>query len=148
MHDALQADEEHSEQQALQLSTTAQEAEVAWKLARKNVHIAFSNLASAFYRMMGEPPSKQRNVPELNSLLIQNHMLASQISAAIPILASVKSLPESIASALTYVENTLSGQDTPPPGNQTIPVEWEALAYPLKQMQRAAQLIQREMRGL
>ena len=149
MQDALQPDAENmTEQQPLQLSEAAQEAQLAWRLARKNVHIAFSNFASAFYRMMGEPPSQQRNVPELNSLMIQNHMLASQISAAIPILASVKSLPESIVDTLAYVEEALSEQDTQPPVNQTIPTEWEALAYPLRQMQRAAQLIQREMRGL
>ncbi|WP_353172226.1 FUSC family protein [Paracandidimonas soli] len=147
MQDALQAGG-NAAAQPLQLSEAAQEAELAWKLARKNVHIAFSNFASAFYRMMGEPPSKQRNVPELNSLLIQNHMMASQISAAIPILASVKTLPETIAATLAYVEGTLSGQDAQPPAHQSIPEEWESLAYPLKQMQRAAQLIQREMRGL
>ncbi|WP_205584487.1 hypothetical protein, partial [Pseudomonas aeruginosa] len=31
------------------------DADLAWRLARKNVHIAFSNFAEAFYRMMSEP---------------------------------------------------------------------------------------------
>ena len=69
------------------------DADLAWRLARKNVHIAFSNFAEAFYRMMSEPKSHQVNVPELNNLLIQNHVLASQITAAIPTLAALPQTP-------------------------------------------------------
>ena len=73
---------------------------MAWRLARKNVHIAFSNFAEAFYRMMSEPKSHQVSVPELNNLLIQNHVLASQITAAIPILAALPATPEAVQRAL------------------------------------------------
>src|SRR3546814_10450421 len=49
------------------LDAKQHEAEVRWRLARKNVHIAFGNFASAFYRMMDEPVKRQNNVPELNN---------------------------------------------------------------------------------
>ncbi|XOT98567.1 hypothetical protein ACMTAU_17390, partial [Alcaligenes pakistanensis] len=65
-----------------QVDLDLMEADTAWQVANKNVHIAFSNFASAFYRMMDEPVSRQANVSLLNNLLIQNHVLASQISAA------------------------------------------------------------------
>src|SRR3546814_14349368 len=34
---------------------TVEEADIAWRLARKNVHIDFSNFAEAFYRLLSEP---------------------------------------------------------------------------------------------
>ena len=64
------------------------------------MHIAFSNFAEAFYRMMSEPKSHQVNVPELNNLLIQNHVLASQITAAIPTLAALPQTPAPVREAL------------------------------------------------
>jgi uncharacterized membrane protein YccC len=57
-----------------------------YRLARKNVHVAFANLGQAFQRMMLEPKSAQRFVPELNGLLVRSHVLASQITAAAPLL--------------------------------------------------------------
>src|SRR3546814_11782174 len=44
------------------LNAEQHEAEVAWRVARKNMHIAFSNFAAAFYRMMDEPIKRQANV--------------------------------------------------------------------------------------
>jgi uncharacterized membrane protein YccC len=60
-----------------------------YRLTRKNVHIAFANLGNAFQRMMMEPKSQQRYVPELNELLVQSHALASQITAAAPLVATL-----------------------------------------------------------
>ncbi|RDU97166.1 FUSC family protein [Trinickia dinghuensis] len=57
-----------------------------YRLARKNVHIAFANLAQAFRRMMLEPKAQQRFVPEMNDLLVQSHVLAAHITAAAPLL--------------------------------------------------------------
>ncbi|MGN6649427.1 FUSC family protein [Trinickia sp.] len=65
------------------------ERDFRYRLARKNVHIAFANLAQAFRRMMLEPKAQQRFVPELNDLLVQSHVLAAHITAAAPLLRSV-----------------------------------------------------------
>ena len=65
------------------------ERELRYRLARKNVHIAFANLAQAFRRMMLEPKAQQRFVAELNDLLVQSHVLAAHITAAAPLLRSV-----------------------------------------------------------
>ncbi|MBV8260924.1 MAG: FUSC family protein, partial [Paraburkholderia sp.] len=59
-----------------------------YRLARKNVHVAFANLGQAFQRMMLEPKSAQKFVPELNDLLVRSHVLASQITAIAPLLRS------------------------------------------------------------
>ena len=63
--------------------------DLRYRLARKNVHIAFANLAQAFRRMMLEPKAQQRFVPELNDLLVQSHALAAHITAAAPLLRSM-----------------------------------------------------------
>ncbi|WP_176081885.1 FUSC family protein [Paraburkholderia tropica] len=63
-----------------------------YRLARKNVHVAFANLGQAFQRMMLEPKSAQKFVPELNDLLVRSHELASQITATAPLLRSTANL--------------------------------------------------------
>src|SRR3546814_8298902 len=110
--------------------------------------IAFGNFASAFYRMMDEPVKRQNNVPELNNLLIQNHVLASQITSAMPILAGLDRVPEGIQNSLDAVSLYLDGKDADPPASIETEGELAALAYPLRQMVKAAQLIRQEMRGL
>jgi uncharacterized membrane protein YccC len=130
------------------LDAEQHEAEMHWRIARKNVYIAFSNFASAFYRMMDEPIKQQNNVPELNNLMIQYHVLASQISAAIPILASLPSVPEGIQKSLDAVGEYLDGNDASPPVSIETEGELATLAYPLRQMVKAAQLIRQEMRGV
>jgi uncharacterized membrane protein YccC len=60
-----------------------------YRLARKNVHIAFANLAQAFRRMMLEPKAQQRFVAELNDLLVQSHVLAAHITAAAPLMRGI-----------------------------------------------------------
>jgi hypothetical protein len=67
-------------------AATALDRDYRYRLARKNVHVAFANLGQAFQRMMLEPKSAQRFVPELNGLLVRSHVLASQITAAAPLL--------------------------------------------------------------
>ncbi|MFL9865810.1 FUSC family membrane protein [Paraburkholderia fungorum] len=67
-------------------AATALDRDYRYRLARKNVHVAFANLGQAFQRMMLEPKSAQKFVPELNDLLVRSHVLASQITAAAPLL--------------------------------------------------------------
>jgi uncharacterized membrane protein YccC len=69
-------------------AANALDRDFRYRLARKNVHIAFANLGQAFQRMMLEPKSAQKFVAELNDLLIRSHVLASQITAAAPLLRS------------------------------------------------------------
>lgn len=130
------------------IPTEIHDADMQWRVARNQAYIAFSNFASAFYRMMDEPIRRQRNVPELNHLLIQNHVLASQISAAIPILATLPAVPEGIGKSLQAIELYLADQDAEPPASIETQGELAGLAYPIRQMVRAAQLIRQEMRGL
>ncbi|NYT62127.1 FUSC family protein [Alcaligenaceae bacterium] len=130
------------------LDADQHEAEMRWRLARKNVYVAFSNYTSAFYRMMDEPIKRQKNVPELNNLMIQYHVLASQISAAIPILASLQTVPEGIQKSLDAVGAYLDDRDANPPLSIETEGELATLAYPLRQMVKAAQLIRQEMRGV
>ncbi len=130
------------------LDADQHEAEMRWRLARKNVYIAFANFAGAFYRMMEEPVKRQNNVPELNNLMIQFHVLALQISAAIPILASLATVPEGVQKSLDAVGNYLEGSDAHPPASIETEGELASLAYPLRQMVKAAQLVQQEMRGV
>ncbi|MYN13595.1 FUSC family protein [Pusillimonas sp. TS35] len=130
------------------LETAQHDAEMRWRVARKNVHIAFGNFAAAFYRMMDEPVRRQRNVPELNHLLIQNHVLALQITSAIPILASLRTVPPGIQASLDAIAAYLRDENASPPASIETEGELATLAYPLRQMMKAAELIGHEMRGL
>ncbi|NGM87307.1 FUSC family protein [Parapusillimonas sp. SGNA-6] len=130
------------------LDAEQHEAELRWRLARKNVYIAFGNFASAFHRMMDEPIRRQNNVPELNNVLIQSHILASQISAVIPVLASLPAVPDGIRGSLDAVLSLLEDRHAEPPASIETEGELATLAYPLRQMVKAAQLLRHEMRGL
>ena len=130
------------------LTAEQHEAELAWRLARKSSYISFGNYASAFYRMMAEPVSRQKHVPELNHLLIQFHVLSSQISAAIPLLASLPEVPPGVRQSLDAIDALLRDQDATPPVSIETEGDLATLAYPLRQMVKAAQLIRQEMRGL
>jgi uncharacterized membrane protein YccC len=131
--------------------TSDSEADLAWRLARKNVHIAFSNFAEAFYRMMREPLSHQTSVPELNNLLIQNHVLASQITAAMPLLANLPATPAAVQEALKDIVDLLDEQR---PAPESLPTQFDtsadlaALIYPVKQMLKASSMIRQELSGL
>jgi uncharacterized membrane protein YccC len=78
-----------------------------YRLARKNVHVAFANLGQAFQRMMLEPKAAQKFVPELNDLLVRSHVLASQITATAPLLRST-ARPDLPAIKLDALERALS----------------------------------------
>ncbi|CAG9246459.1 Putative membrane protein YccC [Paraburkholderia unamae] len=78
-----------------------------YRLARKNVHVAFANLGQAFQRMMLEPKAAQKFVPELNDLLVRSHVLASQITATAPLLRST-ARPDQPAIKLDALERALS----------------------------------------
>ncbi|GAB1578012.1 FUSC family protein [Bordetella petrii] len=139
------------EAQASADTLSVADADIGWRLARKNVHIAFSNFAEAFYRMMSEPRSHQANVPEFNNLLIQNHIMASQITAAIPLLAGLKQPPESMQQAFAGMADLLDENRPAPaelPSQFDTGGELAALAYPLKQMLRAATQIRQEMAAI
>ena len=118
------------------------------RLARKNVHVALANFAEAFYRMMLEPKSRQWHVIELNNIVIQNHMLSSQISAVATVLMSSPNIPE----ASTEFLNALLAQLLPAPEHPTPPVPkslldgtFPELTYPLKQLQRSIALMNEEI---
>ncbi|VXB76493.1 AraE family aromatic acid exporter [Burkholderia sp. 8Y] len=91
---------------------TALDRDFRYRLARKNVHVAFANLAQAFQRMMLEPKAQQKYVAELNDLLVQSHVLASQITAAAPLLQSLNDADgqsfEPVQRAFRIVRDNLS----------------------------------------
>jgi uncharacterized membrane protein YccC len=109
-------------------AATALDRDYNYRLARKNVHVAFANLGQAFQRMMLEPKSAQMFVPELNGLLVRSHVLASQITAAAPLLrtsAQQQQLVEDVSlqplqRALSAVRDNLTEAEagTPPPPEQ------------------------------
>jgi uncharacterized membrane protein YccC len=118
------------------------------RLARKNVHVALANFAEAFYRMMLEPKSRQWHVIELNNIVLQNHMLSSQISAVATVLINSPKIPEASIEFL----NALLPQLLPAPEHPTPSVPkslldgtFPDLTYPLKQLQRSIVLINAEI---
>lgn len=52
-----------------------------YKLARKEVYVKTSNLASMFQRMFSEPKSKQLHIKELHQFTVLNHLLSSYIAS-------------------------------------------------------------------
>ncbi len=75
--------------------------------------------------MMLEPKSAQKFVPELNDLLVRSHVLASQITAAAPLLRTATQQRDGVSlqplqRALTVIrENLTAAEDgTPPPADQ------------------------------
>lgn len=124
------------------LRTAQHEAEMQWRIDRKNVHIAFSNFVGAFYRMMAEPERRQRNVRSLNVLMAQHHTLASHISATIPLLADADSLPPDVTRVLGEIESRLAGEtETALAEPEPLSTGDARLSYPLRQMLSAAALI-------
>lgn len=51
-----------------------------YKVARKEVYVNTSNLASLFQRMFSEPKSKQLHIKELHQYTVLNHLLSSYIA--------------------------------------------------------------------
>jgi len=138
-------------------STSAERKEelqhFALPLARKNALVAFSNYAQAFYRMMGEPASQQRHVAEFNNLLIQNHVMAAQISTLITqathgLSRSDKHIADNLPQVMQQLAKALEERDIEAATyslhdrfNDTEVADW---MYPLRQLQRCIQNIIRE----
>ncbi|HEY0295028.1 MAG TPA: FUSC family membrane protein [Bordetella sp.] len=132
-------------------ATDVTESDLAWRLARKNMQIAFSNFAEAFYRMMREPQQHQVHVPALNSLLTESHILTSQIASVIPTMIDLKEIPDSVDQALAGMAQALDENNNPPPPlPSTIEAEGEAMAliYPIKQMITACTQIRQDLATL
>lgn len=53
---------------------------IAYKLARKDVHVTTANLTSAFQRMLSEPKSKQKHGSQLYHFVVLSHSLSSHIA--------------------------------------------------------------------
>jgi len=106
-------------------AATALDRDYRYRLARKNVHVAFANLGQAFQRMMLEPKSAQKFVPELNGLLVRSHVLASQITVAAPLLRTSAQQNDGVSlqplqRALSVVRDNLTEAEagTAPPADQ------------------------------
>jgi uncharacterized membrane protein (TIGR01666 family) len=54
--------------------------QTSYKVARKEVFVNTSNLASLFQRMFSEPKSKQLHIKELHQFTVLNHLLSSYIA--------------------------------------------------------------------
>ena len=91
---------------------------VDYRLARKNVHIAFGNFTNSFYRMMLEPKSKQRSPAQLNSLVIQLHDMAAQVGAAAPLIAALPALPPPMTETVETVDRLLRDANAGKPAQQ------------------------------
>ena len=118
------------------------------RLARKNVHVALANFAEAFHRMILEPKSRQWHVIELNNIVMQNHMLASQISAVTTVLMNSPRIPaDSMAFLTALLPQLLPAPEraTPPVPKALLDGTFPDLTYPLKQLQRSIVLINEEI---
>ena len=137
--------------QARETNATESEAKRAdfnLRLARKNVHVALANFAEAFHRMILEPKSRQWHVIELNNIVMQNHMLASQISGVTTVLMNAPKIPEASTAFLSALLPQLlpaPEQPTPPVPKELLDGTFPDLTYPLKQLQRSVSLINEEI---
>ena len=139
------------------LAPEVRHADLLWRLGRKNVHVAFSNFAEAFYRMMLEPKSRQKHVPAFNNLLIQNHMLASQITAVMNILFTMPTPPADVMAHLEELVTVLTVKQQLAINSKHIEIslpalpvsitnnEYPDLLYPLKQLRRSVQGLYEEI---
>jgi len=126
----------------------AKRADFNLRLARKNVHVALANFAEAFHRMILEPKSRQWHVIELNNIVMQNHMLASQISGVTTVLMNAPKIPEASTAFLSALLPQLlpaPEQPTPPVPKELLDGTFPDLTYPLKQLQRSVSLINEEI---
>ncbi|MFY9139069.1 FUSC family protein [Zwartia sp.] len=123
-------------------------AEVAWRLARKNVYVALGNFAEAFYRMMLEPRSRQWHVIEFNNLMIQTHMLASQINAVMHALMTSAQANPTVTSHLAQIIPHLQADRSEPLPELPASIVDGSLpnfAYPMTQLQKTINNIDDEI---
>ncbi|MFW8565531.1 FUSC family membrane protein [Orrella sp. 11846] len=124
-------------------------ASLTLPLAQRDTLVAFSNFAQSFYRMLGEPTAHQSHVSEFHNLLIQNHIMAAQISTLIT--QGKKLAPEELdplIQALCMLDKALDQDDLTQaseklidPSRVTGPINW---GFQLNQLQRAVQNVIRE----
>lgn len=123
-------------------------AEVAWRLARKNVYVALGNFAEAFYRMMLEPRTRQWHVIEFNNLMIQTHMLASQINAVMHVLTTSPQPNPIVTDHLSRIIPHLQADQRDPLPPLPAPIVDGSLpnfAYPMAQLQKTITNIDAEI---
>jgi uncharacterized membrane protein YccC len=130
------------------LDEQVKQADLAWRLSRKNAYVALSNLADAFYRMMLEPHSRQWHAVEFNNLMIQNHTLASQIATVIHTLATSQEAPQPMTDHLLalvpFLEAHRSGYLPPLPA-MVSDGSHPTLSYPMTQLHNTVAAIDQEM---
>ena len=51
-----------------------------YKLSRQHAFVALANLSDALSRMLSEPRSRQKSVPEMHQFVVSNHMLTSHVA--------------------------------------------------------------------
>lgn len=68
--------------------------QVAQRLARKELYVASSNLASAFERMMNEPKRKRQNVNEVNKFILLNNLFSSKVAAISQLIQQNETMSE------------------------------------------------------
>jgi hypothetical protein len=116
------------------------------------MQVAFSNFAEAFYRMMGEPLSRQQNVAEFNNLLIQTHIMAAEVAATVHQIQAHASDSTPATAILEQLADALKNRDLKSASMEITAQSPEAetpdWVYPLKQLQRAIQGIVRESASL
>ncbi|MDP4909246.1 MAG: FUSC family protein [Burkholderiaceae bacterium] len=123
-------------------------AEVAWRLTRKNVYVALSNFAEAIYRMMLEPRARQWHVIEFNNLMIQTHMLASQINAVMHALTTSPQPNPIVTDHLSTIIPHLQADQRDPLPPLPAPIVDGSLpnfAYPMVQLQKTITNIDAEI---
>lgn len=133
--------------------TELEQARLDWMLARKNLHTALANMAEAFYRMTREPRSRQVLVPEVNNLVIQNHILASQMASIIGALAELPATPPAIQQALDQFfglldPNRPAADITLAPSAADTDADTANLTFPMRQLLKAGLLARRELAAL
>ena len=64
-----------------QIYNTKQPATVQYRLARKHAFVALANLMESFQRMIQEPKSKQKQMPQIYKLATLNHSLLSSAAS-------------------------------------------------------------------
>lgn len=55
--------------------------QLSQRIARKELYVASSNLASAFERMMNEPKRKRQNANEVNKFILLNSLFSAKVAA-------------------------------------------------------------------
>jgi uncharacterized membrane protein YccC len=88
-------------------STDDYNSQVSQRLARKELYIASSNLASAFQRMMNEPKRKRQNVNEVNKFILLNNLFSSKVAAFSQLIPENETMGEQQIREIRKISNLL-----------------------------------------